>query len=56
MGFFPVSIFDKCAVNMILCSEVEEEIGEGNGTQENFPAIDKTLVALKALPVHLNWG
>jgi len=27
-GFFPVSIFDKAIINMTLCLEVEEEIGE----------------------------
>jgi len=30
-GLFPVSTFDKLPVNMILCSEVEEEIGEEDG-------------------------
>jgi len=34
-GFFPVNIFDKLVVNITSCSEVEEEIGEEDGRQEN---------------------
>ena len=56
-GFFPTSIFDKLAVNMTSCSEVEEEIGEEDGSQMNSLAkIDQTLAALEAINVHLHWG
>ena len=56
-GFFPVSFFDKLIVNMISCSEVEEEIGEEDGRQENsLEQTSKTLVALEAISMRLNWG
>jgi len=56
-GFSLLSVFDTLAVNMASCSEVEEEIGEANGRQENFLAkIDNILAALEAIPVRLNWG
>jgi len=51
---FPGNIFDKLAVNMTSCFEVEEE---SNERQENsIGEIDKTLAALEAIPVCLNWG
>ena len=49
---FTVNVFDKLAVNVTSCFEVEEESDE---RQENsLREIDKTLAALKAMPVHLN--
>jgi len=50
----PVTFFDKITINMTSCSEVEEA---GSGRQENSSAeIGKTLAALAAMPVRLNWG
>ena len=44
--FFPVSVFDKLAVNMTSCSMVKEETDEEEDRQENSTIeIDKTLVA-----------
>jgi len=56
-GFFPANVFDKLVVNMTSCFEAEEELDKEDGRQENsLGKIDKTLVALDAIPVHLNWG
>jgi len=51
---FIVNVFDKLAVNMTSCFEVEEELDE---RQDNsLCEIDNTLAALEAIPVRLNWG
>jgi len=56
-GFFPVRVFDKLAVNMTSCFEVEEETGKEDGRQENSPAeMDKPLAALEVILVRLNRG
>jgi len=56
-GFFSISVFERLVINMTLFSEVEEEIGEENGKQENSSTeINKALAALKAIPVRLHWG
>jgi len=48
--YFPISFFNKITVNMTLCSEVEEEIDDEDGGQENSPGeTDKTLAALEAI-------
>jgi len=53
---FPVNIFNKLAVNMTSCFEVEKELDEEEGGQENsLREIDKTLASLEAILVHLNW-
>jgi len=53
--FFPVSVFDKSAVNMTSCSKVDEETSKEDVRQENFPAeMGKTLATLKAISVCLN--
>jgi len=42
---------------MTFCSEVEKEISEENGKEENFPVeISKILAALEAIPLHLIGG
>jgi len=42
---------------MASCFEVEEEADEEDGRQENSPTeLCKTLAALEAMPIHLNWG
>jgi len=54
---FPVNVFDKLAVNITSCFEVEEESDKEDGRHENsLGEIDKTLAALEAILVHLNWG
>jgi len=54
-GFFLVSFFNKLAVNLTSCFEVEEEIDEEDGRQESSPReIDKTLVVLDVIPMRLN--
>ena len=51
---FLVNVFDKLLVNMTSCFKVEEESDE---RQENsLGEIDKILVALEAIPMHLDWG
>jgi len=51
---FPVNVFNKLALNMTSCFEVEEESDE---RQENsLGEIDKALAALEAILVHINWG
>jgi len=51
---FPVNVFDRLAVNMTSCFEVEEESDKRE--ENSFGEIDKTLVALKAIPMYLKWG
>jgi len=56
-GFFLVSVLNKLTVNMTSCSEVKEEADEEDGRQENSSVeMDRTMDALKALPICLNWG
>jgi len=44
-------------VNMTSCFELEEDIDEEDGSKENsLGEMNKTMVALEAIPVHLNWG
>ena len=55
-GFFPVNVFEKLAVNMTSCSEVKE-LSEEDGRRENSSKeINKTMAALEAMPICLNWG
>jgi len=50
---FLVNVFDK----LTSCSEVEEEVDEGDGRHENFLGeVDMTVAALEAMPMHLNLG
>ena len=51
---FPVNVFDKLAVNMTSCFEVEEVSDERH--ENSLCEINKTLAALEAIPVCLNWG
>jgi len=54
--FFAVNIFDKLIINMIACSELEEEADEENSKHENsLGEMDKTVAALEAMPMCLNW-
>jgi len=42
---------------MTSCSKVEEETNKEDDRQENsLREIEKTLSALEAIPIHLNWG
>jgi len=53
---FPVAFFDRTKVNMTSYSKVEETDEEG-GNRENFLGKrDKTMAALEAMPMCLNWG
>jgi len=49
----PVNVFDKLTVNMTSCFEVEEESDERH--ENSLGEIEKTLAALEAILVHLNW-
>ena len=42
---------------MTSCSKVEEETHEEGGSKKNRPReTNKTVVALEAMPMRLNWG
>ena len=44
-------------INMTSCSELEKETYEKHVSNENCSGeIDKTMAALKAMPICLNWG
>jgi len=52
---FLVTFLDKTTVNMTSCSKVEEEMDEEGGSKKNYLGeTDKTMVALGAMPIHLN--
>ena len=52
---FPISFFNKMTVNMTLRFEVEEEIDEEDGRQQNSSReMNKTLATLEAILLRLN--
>ena len=53
-GLFTVNVFDKLAVNVASCFEVEEESNERQ--QNSLGEIDQTLAALQAMLVRLIGG
>ena len=54
---FLINSFDKLAVNMTSCSKVEEVTTEDDGRKGNSSGEkDKTVAALDAIPICLNWG
>ena len=54
---FLVDLLDKTMINMTSCLELEEETVEKGVSKENCSGeTDKTMVALEAMPVCLNWG
>jgi len=53
---FLVIFFEKITVYLTWCSKVEEETTKKDDKKENpLQGIDKTLIVLKTLPIHLNW-
>jgi len=53
---FSVAFLDWTTVNMTLCSDLEEETDEEGVSKENCSGeTDKTMAALEAMPMCLNW-
>jgi len=54
---FSAAFLDRTTVNMTSCSELEEETDEEGFNKENYLGeTDKTVAALEAMPICLNWG
>ena len=54
---FPVTFLNGTAINMTSCSEVEEKTDKEGASKENCSGeTNKTVPALKAMPICLNWG
>ena len=54
---FSATFLDRTMVNMISCSELEEETYEEGASKENCSGeTDKIVTAIEAMPICLNWG
>jgi len=54
---FSAAFLDKTTVNMTSCSELGEETYEEGANKENCSGeMDKTVAAVEAMPICLNWG